>query len=459
MIIGIALVRDEIELLPAVCAQLFRQGVDRLLIADHRSEDGTREWLLAAAEADPRIAAFRIDAPEFHQAAALTSLARTACGLGAEWVIPFDADEFWTATDGSTVSSVLRAQPAAVRAVRVEVRNYLADLATIEFSPATLLDVRFVSPTPGDARPAPPDPRVASLEYPFVLVPFQSKTIPRAAPTLRVLAGGHQSMVDGALLPPADSGELLCAHLPFRSRRHLDRRARDGEVIRASGYPPGHSWQAQAIADLSRQGRLDEWWRANASDAGRITCAGTEYPLVPDDTVRDAYLAVQGHALCSLPVQSRENRPGELEAPCTVAEAALESARSLALDAEVSARREAESALESQQLRAILQQRDEQRVALDAELAAGRAELTTVREELAASRVDLDATRFEADEAHAAWAGAHDAAMTVAAEAAARREELDRVRVELDEMRASRSWRVTKVVRKVSPALGGLRPR
>ena len=52
---GVTVVRDELDVLPLTLAHLLAQGVDHVLVADNRSVDGTREWLMDATTHDHRI--------------------------------------------------------------------------------------------------------------------------------------------------------------------------------------------------------------------------------------------------------------------------------------------------------------------------------------------------------------------------------------------------------------------
>jgi hypothetical protein len=55
MLCAIAMVHDEMPLLPLTLANLLDQGVDRVLIAEHNSTDGTLDWLRSAEKMDARI--------------------------------------------------------------------------------------------------------------------------------------------------------------------------------------------------------------------------------------------------------------------------------------------------------------------------------------------------------------------------------------------------------------------
>ncbi|MFN8035529.1 MAG: hypothetical protein U0V73_06315 [Acidimicrobiia bacterium] len=50
------------------------------------------------APLDPRVTLFRVDSEEFHQAATVNAQARTAVGVGAEWVDALHRSRSWRLT-------------------------------------------------------------------------------------------------------------------------------------------------------------------------------------------------------------------------------------------------------------------------------------------------------------------------------------------------------------------------
>lgn len=105
MIAAIAMVRDEDDIVGQVICQMFRQGIDRMWVADNMSGDKTRPILdELAAEYPIKI----VDDPEpgYYQSDKMSALARVACAHGADWIVPFDADEWWYGL-GGTIAEML----------------------------------------------------------------------------------------------------------------------------------------------------------------------------------------------------------------------------------------------------------------------------------------------------------------------------------------------------------------
>lgn len=91
---AVSVVRDERDVVGAVLDHLLHQGIDHLLIADNGSRDGTRELLAARAQHDHRIHVVTDRHRAHHQSEKMTYLAHLAWRHGADWIVPFDADEF-----------------------------------------------------------------------------------------------------------------------------------------------------------------------------------------------------------------------------------------------------------------------------------------------------------------------------------------------------------------------------
>ena len=88
---------------------MLEQGVAGVIVVDNLSTDGTRAALAELAAADPRVHVGTDSEVRYHQDLKTSRLAHLAWRAGADWVIPFDADEFWYAAD-ATLSEFLAGQ-------------------------------------------------------------------------------------------------------------------------------------------------------------------------------------------------------------------------------------------------------------------------------------------------------------------------------------------------------------
>lgn len=93
---AVSLVKNEADIIVPVVEHLLRQGVEGVLVADNGSTDETAALLRLQAQRHPVHLAHDRE-PAYYQALKMDLLADWARRSGADWVIPFDADEFWYA--------------------------------------------------------------------------------------------------------------------------------------------------------------------------------------------------------------------------------------------------------------------------------------------------------------------------------------------------------------------------
>lgn len=115
------LVKDEADVIGYTIAHLLTQ-VDAIIVADNGSTDGTREIL--ARYADDGMIEVHDDTDVGHwQSRKTTWLAQRALELGHEWVLPCDADEWWTAED-RTIRDYLDGITPDVRVIQGRLMHY-----------------------------------------------------------------------------------------------------------------------------------------------------------------------------------------------------------------------------------------------------------------------------------------------------------------------------------------------
>lgn len=115
---AVAVVRNESDVIAATVEHLFRQGVDGVLIADNGSTDDTRAIL------DDLASRYQVvvgsDAMRaHHHGPKMTFLARFAADRGADWIVPFDADELWFGAAGERLVDTLRRAPTGVASASI----------------------------------------------------------------------------------------------------------------------------------------------------------------------------------------------------------------------------------------------------------------------------------------------------------------------------------------------------
>lgn len=215
MIVGITLVKDEADILPATLAQMLSQ-VDHVIVADNASTDGTRDYL--ASLDDERLTV--LDEPRigYYQSERMSELAAKAAAMGAEFVVPWDADEFWYSPFGR-IADVLSEHPGAVATAAIFDHVPTARDDESEPDPVKRIGWRRHEPCP------------------------LHKVACRPTLPVTIEQGNH-----GASYPtqkPLD-GQLVIRHFAHRSVEQLVRKVRNGAAAyAATDLPPeqGQHWR------------------------------------------------------------------------------------------------------------------------------------------------------------------------------------------------------------------------
>jgi len=233
---AVGTVRDEADVVAVVVRHLLRQGVDRVVVSDHGSVDGTREILDALAREDPRIVVVDDRATGHFQMEKITALAHLAWRHGASWVVPFDADEIWFA-EGTRLADFLRSSPDAVVSARV-----LNAVPHVDGGARLREDATFAVETASSFAP-----KVAFRAHPLVLVGPGNHGVNRA--------GAH-------------SHGLVVVHVPYRGEAQVARKFRQGaQAIAATGDSSDVAWHWRAGAAMSSAQIAAAWQRIVAGDA------------------------------------------------------------------------------------------------------------------------------------------------------------------------------------------------
>ncbi|MCY7290530.1 MAG: glycosyltransferase family 2 protein [Cryobacterium sp.] len=233
---AVTMVRDEVDIIEHTVRHLLTQGVDHVLVADNLSTDGTRHLLDDLASRDPRVHIAVDDEPAYYQSEKMTRLARAAWRAGADWVIPFDADELWFAC-GQSLKEYLSSLSADSSNIE----------ATIAMSHARMHDG---VPTGG------PQPPVTAPIMTDSTPTLPGKVAIRTHPLMVVVMGNHGAKRVGTV----DYG-LRLVHLQYRSLAHVERKAKQGwEALRLADAPEDVGIHWEALQSLSRND-LDEVWK------------------------------------------------------------------------------------------------------------------------------------------------------------------------------------------------------
>lgn len=240
-VVAVSMVKDEADVIEHTIRNLFRQGVDKVLVNDNMSSDATPE-ILAALASEFNLEVFQDTEVGYYQSDKMTALARKAFDEhGATIVVPFDADEYWTGINQSLAESL---------------KNSPFDITSIPLYNYFGVD--------GDSD----DPN------PFLRITHRDK---KAAPLYKVAVRDVKKLVihqgnhsaEGAGARKGKIETALIGHFPWRSYEQFERKVVNGAAAyRATNLPEeqGIHWRGYGDA-YDRGGRealegiYEQWFR------------------------------------------------------------------------------------------------------------------------------------------------------------------------------------------------------
>jgi len=273
------MVRNEVDLIRVNVLHHLALGLDRLLIVDNGSTDGTSQ-VLTALSGDPRVRWTRDTGP-YRQAEIWTELAQEAHKEGADWVVPVDADEFLHCRGGK-LKDVLARTGADV--LRARIIDFIQRREQRLPSPEALLHMtrRVAEPLPRSDRVR---EAVAANRSSYVEMARVSRCISRTGDHIEIAPGGHQ--VAGVEGPLEETEELVFLHTPLPSLAKLEAKALIAERA-AETFVPRAYWHVSRWQELRGvSGGLEQEWAANSYADEHLDVYGSLHPVIFDPTLRD----------------------------------------------------------------------------------------------------------------------------------------------------------------------------
>lgn len=301
---GITTIRNEADLIAANLLYHLSLGLDRILVIDNGSSDQTPAILRQLA-ADYAIH-WSIDDGPYRQAELMTRLARAAVAEGADWIVPFDADEFWYAPSGD-LRQVLAASSAD--ALHAQVLHYIQARDQLEPSPDALLTMtrrapRMIGPLNECRR------LVEAGEIAYVESRYAPKRILRARGDVCITTGNHA--VAGCSRFDA-TPDLVCLHAAVRSLKTLRDKVAHAERVKDAEWLPHEGWHVRRLQRLEQHGSLEAEWAANSYADDTLDLYGTERPVIIDTKLRDvvAPFLKSDRSPGKMPARSKTAAPDE----------------------------------------------------------------------------------------------------------------------------------------------------
>lgn len=228
------MLRNEADILPTWLHHMAAL-CDRIFVVDHLSTDGSSEILHGFASAGMPIRVWRMEEPGYWQSAVTTELARHAFQSGADWILPFDVDEFLEIESKEALQGALDRQKNPLGFWRwrhaVPVRQSLTTGKIDWPSPELLANPDFAPANGGK----------------IVL----HRAVSQRLPAFRLGSGNH--LLHGLPFAKAIRGEAMGAlwHLPVRSRGQIIRKLRRDVASHANS-------RAASLPELEGAGRLKQ---------------------------------------------------------------------------------------------------------------------------------------------------------------------------------------------------------
>lgn len=112
---AISMVRDEEDIIGYTVAHLISEGIDGIVVANNLSVDKTQDILEVIKGASSVPVIIVEDKEEaYYQAVKMNRLAEYAIQQGADYILPFDADELWVTANSNSVREVIEAEHAPI---------------------------------------------------------------------------------------------------------------------------------------------------------------------------------------------------------------------------------------------------------------------------------------------------------------------------------------------------------
>jgi len=215
-VFGIALVKDEVDIIAQSVGWMMRQ-VDHVIVADNGSTDGTRailDGMDVTVVNDPHVG--------YLQSQKMSKLAEMARVAGADWVVPFDADEIHFCKGG--ITDGLMGLPDDI----------LVSEAALFDHVATGMD------------PAGDDNPVRRMAYRRAAQAPLRKVAVRAVEGVIIHQGNHSAEFPGVKHPASVTDLMQVRHFPYRSVEQFVKKVRNGAAAyAATNLPPeaGAHWR------------------------------------------------------------------------------------------------------------------------------------------------------------------------------------------------------------------------
>lgn len=234
------MVKDEIDIIEFTIRHLIEE-VDFVIVSDNGSTDGTFDLVVQLQREGLPLRALLDSEVGYWQSRKMTALAQLALEEGHAWVVPCDADEYWYAADGRTITAFLAGQAPDVQIVLAHLYHHI---------PSDL--------DPEDDKN--PFRRIGWRKREHAGLP---KVACRARPDLTIDAGNHSARTNGTA---STSSGLIIRHYSWRTEGQFLRKIRNGVAAYAATDLPegiGEHWRMwQNCDDEQVRAHFHTWFHS-----------------------------------------------------------------------------------------------------------------------------------------------------------------------------------------------------
>jgi glycosyltransferase involved in cell wall biosynthesis len=274
-------VKDECELIRHSISHLRAIGVDRVVVCDFESKDGTREILASYPQDESfQVIDHRDSETEeiggWNESYNVTTLiTRQIAQAGFDWLMYLDADEFWIPRTGSIRDCAELTEADVVRVDRFNV-PLMSD--PMEVAPLVAREHAFELPLIVKSFPDFRDQLKTDPALPWIRFVPGPKVMVRPQLVGSVEIGDHDvNGLPGAELRKVNANGLVIAHFPFTSRARFARKvANIQRIISPSDLGGDVAWHWRRWVGLAGAGQIDREYEQTAFDAGTLAALRAE---------------------------------------------------------------------------------------------------------------------------------------------------------------------------------------
>ena len=245
---AISMAKDEADIIGFTVENMLTQ-VDEVIVANNLSKDNTAE-----IARDAGAIVVEDNDPAYYQSKKMTALAGVAAERGAEWIVPFDADEVWISLIGGTISDALNSQPQDVNGCNAKY---------FDFKSSYLDDIHEINPLK----------RINYRER----IPTYEKVACRWKKDLIIAQGNHFAHYGNEQVPTVDS-ILEIRHYQYRSVEQYLKKVINGNsaYLAAPDLPYGFGTHWRVLGDQAeknKQEAINNYLMNETFDSTRIDLA------------------------------------------------------------------------------------------------------------------------------------------------------------------------------------------